>query len=211
MKSRTRKYLHIDQHIKHNLEVPTQLDRPSESDILHLLRQQAINPPKSLNRLQLSQAFDPISTPEKYVWSSTTTMDASAFDRTMTLIVEDIAPYVRSIVAYDARLQQERLKLSNLVSEGGKRVKRMRTTRAAMSALEGGARKTTRGDRYFTKNLNPAFVLKTGMQSWTDAAVTEMMNSEVPWKGSSRSSKRGSSIEEGRKEGSDRDELMGSP
>ena len=49
----------------------------------------------------------------------------------------------------------------------------MRTTRSAMSALEGGARSTTRRDRYFGPGLNPYFVLRTGMQSWLDAMIAE--------------------------------------
>ena len=39
-----------------------------------------------------------------------------------------------------------------------------------MSALEGGARSTTRRDRYFGPGLNPYYVLRTGKQSWLDAA-----------------------------------------
>ncbi len=120
----------------------------------------------------------------------------------MTLIVEDMAPYVRSIVAYDARLQEDRLKLSNLMSEGGRKGKRMRTTRAAMSALEGGARKTTRRDRYFPATLNQVFVLKTGMPSWIEASLVHTRA------GSPRSSK--ASLEEESKGESEKDEMMDS-
>jgi hypothetical protein len=42
-----------------------------------------------------------------------------------------------------------------------------------MSALEGGARKTTRRDRWFTGKVNPYFVMRTGMQSWSDAELVE--------------------------------------
>ena len=49
----------------------------------------------------------------------------------------------------------------------------MRTTRSAMSALEGGARSTTRRDRYFGPGLNPYFVLRTGVQSWLDAMIAK--------------------------------------
>jgi hypothetical protein len=42
-----------------------------------------------------------------------------------------------------------------------------------MSALEGGARNMTRRDRWFTGKVNPYVVMKTGMQSWTDAALLE--------------------------------------
>jgi hypothetical protein len=41
-----------------------------------------------------------------------------------------------------------------------------------MSALEGGARSTTRRDKYFTHpGLNPYLVLKTGQKSWQDALL----------------------------------------
>ncbi|KAH7342530.1 hypothetical protein BKA65DRAFT_293236 [Rhexocercosporidium sp. MPI-PUGE-AT-0058] len=206
MKSRTRKTLQLDRHIEHNLEVPTELDRPNEDTVIRLIRNQNISPKESLDRFDFSLAFDPISSTEKYVWSSPT-LEASAFDRTMTLIVEDMAPYVRSIVAYDARLQQERLKLSNLMSEGG-RGKRMRTTRAAMSALEGGARKSTRRDRYFTAALNSNWVLRTGMDSWLDAARTETEIAE-PATSSRRSSK--ASLEDANNDESRRDEVESSP
>jgi hypothetical protein len=41
-----------------------------------------------------------------------------------------------------------------------------------MSALEGGARSTTRRDKYFTHPaLNSYLVLKTGPKSWQDALL----------------------------------------
>lgn len=205
MKSRTRKILHLDQHIQHNLEVPTELDSPSEATILRLIRNQATSPREKLDRFDFSSAFDPIAASEKYVWSNS--LEASSFDRTLTLLVEDLAPYVRSIVAYDARLQQDRLNLSGLMSEGGNRTgKRMRTTRAAISALEGGARVSTRRDRYFKAELNSNWVLRTGMDSWTDAALIEMESAETPTS-SRRLSK--ASLDDAERGESGRDEFMG--
>jgi hypothetical protein len=169
MRSRARKYLQVDQHVKHGFEVPSELDRPSEMHIISLIRDQISWPEFSLTRQDLSAAFDPISEPEKtYVWS-TTPLEASVFDRTKTIVTTDVAPYVRSIVSYDAKLQEERSRMSNLLSEGGKKGKRMRTTRSAMSALEGGARSTTRRDKYFGPGLNPYLVFKTGTPSWLEA------------------------------------------
>ncbi len=80
----------------------------------------------------------------------------------------------------------------------------MRTTRAAMSALEGGARSTTRRDRYFGSKLNSFLVLKTGLQSWLEAALAESAVSEDT--GASRRSSKGS-LEESRAE-SEKDELI---
>lgn len=174
MKSRARKYLQIDQHTKLGFEVPPELDRPSEAQIIELIRNESCSPEFSLSRQDFSLAFDPISEPEKTSLHSTGSLEASSFDRNLSLITLDIAPYVRSIVAYDARLQQDRSRLSGLLSEGGRRGKRMRTTRSAMSALEGGARSTTRRDRYFGPGLNPHFVLRTGTQSWLDAMLADM-------------------------------------
>ena len=169
MKSRTRKYLQVDQHIKHGFEVPSELDRLSETHVVDLIESHISTPELILTRYDLSLAFDPISEPEKqYVWSNDK-LEASVFDRTQTIITTDLAPYVRSIVSYDAKLQQERSRMSNLLSEGGKNPKRMRTTRSAFSALEGGARSTTRRDRYFGEKLNPYLVLKTGLPSWLEA------------------------------------------
>ncbi|KAH8812075.1 hypothetical protein F5884DRAFT_301971 [Xylogone sp. PMI_703] len=153
---------------------------------------QTIDP--SLNRRDFSIAFDPISEPEKSTLHTTGNLEASAFDRPLNVITLDLAPYVRSIVSYDMRLQRERHRLSGLLSESGARSKRMRTTRAAMSALEGGSRSTTRREKYFSPDLNPHLVMKTGEQSWMDAALLEMKTQEKKM-GSRRSSiTEGSSV-----------------
>ena len=165
----------MEQHVKMGNEVPIELSRPDEATIIQLIRREATVPDLSLKRLDFSAAFDPIAEPEKASLHNSGQLEASVFDRTMRIIVEDMAPFVRSIVDYDARLQAERAKLSNLISEGGGRKgKRMRTTRAAMSALEGGARSTTRGERYFGSLLNSDLVMRTGVPSWMDAALAAM-------------------------------------
>ncbi|KAK4198057.1 hypothetical protein QBC40DRAFT_284441 [Triangularia verruculosa] len=121
-----------------------------------------------ITRIDFAFAFDGIavsdssSAPASY-------LDPSVFDRTLKLIVLDVAPYVRGIVAYEQSLQKQRLKMSNLVSEGGKATqgtKRMRTTRAALSAMEGGSRSSKRGERWFKAELNPYLVARTGGKGW---------------------------------------------
>lgn len=165
--------MQVDQHIHHSLEVPAELDSPSEARLIQVIAKQTCKPESRILRYDFSLAFDPISEPENPTLSSTGSFEASSFDRTITMIATDLAPYVRSIVSYDARLQQERAQMSNILSQGGRKGKRMRTTRAAISALEGGARSTTRRDRYFGSTLNPHFVLKTGLGTWLDAALAE--------------------------------------
>ncbi|KAI1465136.1 P-loop containing nucleoside triphosphate hydrolase protein [Daldinia caldariorum] len=116
-------------------------------------------------RLDYSHAFDPIAASEKTLAAGY--LDPSVFDGTMKTISLDIAPYVRSIVAYDQRLQQERISRSSLLSEGGQPGrKRMRTTRSAYSAIEGGTRASIRRERYFTADINPHLVMRTGGSGW---------------------------------------------
>jgi DNA polymerase III delta prime subunit len=195
MKSRTRNYLQVDQHIKRELEIPTELDRLTETQILDLIRGQSSSAESFISRSGFSLAFDPIAEPEKASLYNSGFLEASTFDRSTALIATDVAPFVRSIVSYDARLQQERARLSNLLSEGGRRGKRMRTTRAAMSALEGGARSTTRKERYFGPDLNPHFVLNTGVPSWLDAVDLEMGDIGTAGGGSSKGNSAFSKVE----------------
>ncbi|KAM5370795.1 hypothetical protein ACJA88_009866 [Fusarium oxysporum] len=130
-----------------------------------------------LSRMDLAYAFDPIAINEKI--SAASYLDPSVFDRTTKLIVLDVAPWVRGIVEFDNTLMQERLKLSNLLSEGGKR-KRMRTTRSAYSAMEGGERRNTRRERYFGDTLNTVFVRRTAGKGWQDA-VERTAPRETTW------------------------------
>ncbi|KAI0097168.1 P-loop containing nucleoside triphosphate hydrolase protein [Daldinia grandis] len=116
-------------------------------------------------RLDYGLAFDPIAASEKNMAAGY--LEPSVFDGTMNTISLDIAPYVRSIVAYDQRLQQERSSRSSLLSEGGQPGrKRMRTTRSAYSAIEGGTRASIRRERYFTADINPHLVMRTGGRGW---------------------------------------------
>jgi DNA polymerase III delta prime subunit len=87
---------------------------------------------------------------------------ASSLDREFRVLVEEIAPYVRSISAYDLALEAERAQ--TLVS-----VKRRRTTRASRSALEGGRREEKRRERWFTKDMNLKQVMETGSAQWYQA------------------------------------------
>lgn len=127
----------------------------------------------AIYRHDFSLAFDPIAESDRNIIHPTSSLECSVFDRTMSIISVDVAPFVRSIVAYDAHLQEERAKLSTLLSHGGRGGKRMRTTRSAFSALEGGARNMTRREKYFGPVLNTQLVLKTGLPCWQEAALAE--------------------------------------
>ncbi|KAI1456653.1 P-loop containing nucleoside triphosphate hydrolase protein [Annulohypoxylon moriforme] len=128
----------------------------------------------TVTRTDISLAFDPIAASEKTMAAGY--LDPSVFDGTMKSICLDVAPYVRSIVSYDQRLQQQRVSRSSLLSEGGQPgKKRMRTTRSAYSALEGGSRASTRRERYFSADINPYLVMRTGGEGW-DTIVASIMD-----------------------------------
>ncbi|OTA99354.1 hypothetical protein M426DRAFT_325218 [Hypoxylon sp. CI-4A] len=134
----------------------------------------------ALARPDYSLAFDPIAASDKVMAAGY--LDPSVFDGTLKTISLDVAPYVRSIVSYDQRLQHNRLSRSSLLSEGGQPgKKRMRTTRSALSALEGGSRSSTRRERYFTADINPHLVMRTGGKGWdTIAAAATTTGAQSP-------------------------------
>ncbi|KAL1606227.1 hypothetical protein SLS60_003629 [Paraconiothyrium brasiliense] len=123
-----------------------------------------------LSRQDFSHALDVLAyLPDSLPALNTSyNLTASSFDRTFQIIVEDLAPYVRSIVASELVLENQRIRLGNLLSEGGSRSnKRQRTTRAARTALEGGSRDTKRRERWFDEELNRTLVMDTAGKSWS--------------------------------------------
>ncbi|OAA40989.1 ATPase, AAA family protein [Metarhizium rileyi] len=124
--------------------------------------------PRLVERIDFAYAFDPIAVAPKAQPSSH--LDPSVFDRTMQLIILDVAPWIRGIVAFEHQLMQERLKLNSFLREGGTR-KRMRNTRSAYSALEGGERRSTRREQYFGDSLSAGLVMRTGGDSWQRAVA----------------------------------------
>lgn len=122
-----------------------------------------------LTRAIFSAALDPLAEAPSTSLTAPTAMTASCFDREFSIIVTDIAPYVRSIAAHDLTIEQQRMKISTLLSAGGG-AKKMRMTRASRSAVEGGRRETTRRERWFDKTLNLGLVLRTAGQGWVDVS-----------------------------------------
>lgn len=110
--------------------------------------------------------FDAISAPPSS--SNASGLEMSVFDGPLEPIVLDLAPYVRSIVQYDVSLEEQRARLGEIMGDGPK-AKRVRTTRAARSALEGSQRGTTRRERWFNEGLDLDATLATGGQDWPKA------------------------------------------
>ena len=121
-----------------------------------------------VTRSSLSAAFSTIASSPKALSGGPY---VTSFDNTTSVIVEEVAPYVRSIVSYDMRLEEQRLRLNSLLSEGARNGKRIRTTRASRAALEGGSKADTRRERWFPGSLNFSMVLRTGGSNWQSLAV----------------------------------------
>lgn len=117
--------------------------------------------------------FEPIARSTKPVLGIPKGPQISTFDGSLSVITEDLAPYVRSIVAYDLRLEEHRGLLSSLFSKPGQNSKRQRTTRASRAALEGGSKARTRRERWFPSNTNFDAVLQSGGQGWQDIALKQ--------------------------------------
>ncbi|KAG9590259.1 P-loop containing nucleoside triphosphate hydrolase protein, partial [Aureobasidium melanogenum] len=118
-----------------------------------------------LTRGDISAAFDAIATMMTTPTSGPASLAYSVFDGPLQTVVTDVAPYVRSIAAYDLALETHRDKLQGSsqgsTGGGGAGSKRARTTRAARSALEGGQRQLTRRERWFDTAFDLELALRT--------------------------------------------------
>ncbi|KAI9742084.1 MAG: hypothetical protein M1834_000474 [Cirrosporium novae-zelandiae] len=158
------------------LVINTQIRKPMSTDVeedaartVMKLRGQPLKQGK-LTRARISTAFDAIAEPPQQFPSPSSGRHPNAIDQNLAVLTEDVAPFVRSIVAFDIHLEEERLRLSNLLSQGGQgTIRKIRTTRASRAALEGGSKARTRRERWFSKRVNPATVLKTGGSQWQEA------------------------------------------
>ena len=150
-------------------------------------------------RSGLSAVFEPIARSCKAVLGVPKGPQISTFDGSLSVVTEDLAPYVRSIVSYDLRLEERRRLLGGLLSRRGKIGERQRTTRASRAALEGGNKAQTRRERWFPKNTNLDLVLQSGGKGWQDIAskrtVTEPAEDGMGLEEGSRRGSLGSAME----------------
>lgn len=116
---------------------------------------------------QFLEAFEPIMRAD-YVFPAPTGRLAPSFENGIAPISEDLGPYIRAIMAFDLRLEQHRLKLSGLLSQGADGTKKVRRTRASRAALEGGDKAFTRKERWFDTDANPSRILATGNEEWQE-------------------------------------------
>ncbi len=121
---------------------------------------------KTTSRQGLHAAFLPLSRPSAGPSAGRGPL-VSCLDSPVAVVVEDIAPYIRSIVSYDLRLEEHRKQLDQAF-HGERSSKRARTTRASRAALEGGSKASTRRERWFPANTNSQAVLESGGIGWQD-------------------------------------------
>lgn len=144
----------------------TQLDAES-SQASQVLANASKSNVAGLSAADALAAFEPIMQ-ANYVFPLPTGRLAPAFENGNGPLFEDLAPYVRGIVAFDLRLEKYRRRLSGLLSQGSTGNKRMRTTRASRAALEGSDKSSTRKERWFPPGTSPSRILATGGQGWQD-------------------------------------------
>jgi len=147
----------------------------------HLLTGHILAPSASpLTRKDFSAALDAIADDPSYplIPSSSasssssllhagTTLTPTSFDRAFSIVVHDLAPYVRAISAYDLALEERRRQYDDGACPGGTGSSK-RTTRASRSAIEGGRRAETRRERWFhgSRAVDLERALRTGGKGW---------------------------------------------
>lgn len=133
--------------------------------------------PNELTRDDLASIFEPM-TVEKPTFPPALGRLAPSLEGPTSIIATDIAPYIRSIVAFDQRLEQQREILT-----GDLQGKRVRKTRAARAALEGGSKANTRREKWFSEKADFDKVMQTagkGWPIWTQDDVTSTDASQTP-------------------------------
>jgi sorting nexin-8 len=138
--------------------------------------------PNELTRDDLASIFEPM-TVEKPTFPPAPGRLAPSLEGPTSIIATDVAPYIRSIVTFDQRLEQQREILT-----GDLQGKRVRKTRAARAALEGGSKANIRREKWFSEKTDFDKVMQTagtGWPIWTQDDVASTNASQTPMDASS--------------------------
>ncbi|EFW19566.1 hypothetical protein D8B26_007776 [Coccidioides posadasii str. Silveira] len=152
-----------------------------EQDIMeHILQNATPQSSTVMKPSMFEMAFGPILDVSAY--STQAYHRPLSFEHGMPVMAEDVAPYIRFIIASELRIEQQRLQLTGLLSQPGNEPKRMRTTRASRAAFEGGDKATTRRERWFPGRVVPARVMATGGLGWENLLLLYLrrLSEEMP-------------------------------
>ncbi|KIX04267.1 uncharacterized protein Z518_05134 [Rhinocladiella mackenziei CBS 650.93] len=127
---------------------------------------------RCLSRITVADALEALMEESRIGLPVSPGRKAPSLDSTALPLVTEVAPYVRSIVAHDQKLEQIR---NELGGNGGPQAKRQRRTRASRAALEGGSKESTRRDKWFPESLDFAAVLATG-NDWPQSRSGEVFS-----------------------------------
>ena len=131
--------------------------------------------PSQMSNRKLLSAFEPIANQSPAILGVPKGPSVSIFDGPISMVATDVAPYVRAIVSYDLRLEEQRHQLRSLLAQPGATNNKPRTTRASRAALEGGSKANTRRERWFPKNTDFNAVLETGGEEWQGIALQTLL------------------------------------
>ena len=138
------------------------------------MRKDRIESYTPLSYANIFEALEPILVSTDSSNTAYTGLAASSFDLPTTTIVQDLAPYIRSIVDFDLALEQYRQKIASAMYPGLRSSKRLRTTKASRSAFEGSQRESARRERWFPKELDYEKVRTTAGGSWPRIGTDEV-------------------------------------
>ncbi|KAF8425196.1 hypothetical protein EV426DRAFT_561615 [Tirmania nivea] len=116
----------------------------------------------------IRSAFSHLMAPQPslliYNPSSTYGTGTSVVHGPLNTLVLDVAPYVRAIVRYELRKEEEAKANSGLLSQGGRGKRSTRASRMAM--MEGGGRSWGRKEKWFGQKGNTVWLGNTGGKGW---------------------------------------------
>ena len=130
---------------------------------------------RGMRPAKLFAGFEPIARSVPTILGAPRGPYISCFDGPTSVVAEDLAPYIRSIVSFDLRLQEQRRQLRSLMSGPGRDGKKARTTRSSHAALEGGQKSLTRRERWLPNETNFDLVLRSGGSEWQAALQQDMI------------------------------------
>ncbi|EEP80078.1 predicted protein [Uncinocarpus reesii 1704] len=145
-----------------------------ERDIIEHILQRAVSQTSvTTHQSMFERAFRPILDGSDYPTPASGLRPLS-FEHGTSILSQDVAPYIRFIVACDSRIEQQRLEQSGILAQTGFGAKRPRTTRASRAALEGGDKASARRGKWFSGRVVPEQIMLTGGPDWENLLLLHL-------------------------------------